>query len=114
MIKIKTFNIDSEDINDFISEVGIINDGIKVSGDKVVVIYRENKDLEFGEEDAKASVLKSLYEEKQKLQRQEIDLSYFDKFPVDEKTGVRRRQLEEGIEKTKGMIEILEAKLETL
>lgn len=112
MIKIKTFEISDESINDFIGEVSVINDGIKVSGDKIAVVYREGKYLEYNDEVKTADIKQQIFEENKKLTKQKLDLQYFDKFPVDEKTGVRRRQLEENVEKTKGMIEILEKALE--
>ena len=111
MIKVKTFDIKDESINDFIEEVAVINDGIKVASDTIVVVYRDSKYLEFGEEEKKAVLSNKLYQEGQALLDAELNLKYFDLFPLDENTGVRRRSIEEKIDKNKGMIELLKEEL---
>ena len=71
----------------------------------------QKQGLEFGEEEKKAVLSNKLYQEGQALLEAELNLKYFDLFPLDENTGVRRRSIEEKIDKNKGMIKLLKEEL---
>jgi len=111
MIKVKTFKTTDESINDFIKEVAVINNGITHSDGNIVVVYRENKYPEYGEEEEKQELYAQLYQEKATLLRCDLDLAYFDKKEVDENTGKDRRTLEDKRKLTENMIMVITERL---
>ena len=111
-MKIKTFKLtDEKEINEFINDVAIIQNGITVNDNSVTIVYRENKYPEYTNEILLQGLHGKLYEEKQTLDAQKIELLYADTKEVNEQTGVTKRAIEEKIKDTENMIELLEKQI---
>jgi hypothetical protein len=111
MIKVKTFKTTDESINDFLDTVAVINNGITHSNGEIVVVYRDNKYAEFGEEEKKQELFAQLYQEQSTLLRCDLDIAYFDKKELNEHTGKDRRTLEDKRKLTENMILVITEQL---
>jgi len=114
MIKVKTFKVGDKKIDAFLKEVAIINNGIQTHGDNVTFLYREEKFMEFGDDEVLATLYQNLFTEKQELLKNKIELKLFERREHDEHHGRDLAALKSKTVKTEIAIEITEKMIEEL
>lgn len=107
MLKIKTFKVGDDSINEFISSVGVLQDGLKISGDMIVIVYRDNHFPEFNLDAQLQDLYSQMYQEKASLAQTERELKYVGMVEPSEQTEVTIKQLEDKKSKTETMINVL-------
>ena len=107
-MKIKTFKKGSDkEVNEFLAEHTVLGFNILQDGD-ILVQY---KDEVFSDKDLKDYYKKELADNLQKKAKLELDVEYEDKVQADEKTGVRKREINDSIARLEVEEKILLEKL---
>jgi len=111
MLKITTFKIGDEKINDFIDTVGILPDGIKVSGDNIVILHRDTKYPTFTKEAELQDLHQELYKEEATLSKINREIEYAESKEDDETKESVLETLEKKKNQTLLMIDIIKKKI---
>ena len=115
MIKVKTFKAGDKKIDAFLEKVAIIHNGIQTHGDNVTFLYRDEKFMQFGDEEVLATLYQNLFTEKQELLKNKLELKLFERRdPEDEHHGRDLASLKSKKVKTEISIEVTEKIIEEL
>ena len=107
-MKIQTFKKgDDKAVNDFVADNTVIGFNILQDGD---IMVQYNNDV-FTAKDEKEYYMKELSDNLRQQAALGLDLAYEEGIEPDEETGVRKRGVQEKIDKLKVESKILEAKL---
>jgi len=115
MIKVKTFKVGDESINELLAGTGIIQGGVQAHGDNITVIYREGKYPQYDKEAKLQKLHADLIQEEATLDQATRELKYVAlKSDEDETKKDMTLALENKQANTTNMIVILKEEIESL